>query len=33
MKMLSCLHYLDGKKASFLISMGYLSSPYLIATS
>jgi hypothetical protein len=24
MKMLSCLHYLDGRKASFLISMGYL---------
>jgi hypothetical protein len=24
MKMLSCLNYLDGRKASFLISMGYL---------
>jgi hypothetical protein len=31
MKMLNCLVYLDGRKASFLISVGYLSSLQLIA--
>jgi hypothetical protein len=33
MKMLNCLNYLDGRNASFLISLGYLSSLQLIATS